>query len=57
MLTFLVIIINVVVMGFLICCAIVDYTDRDNEFEKLGPKELIWFFIVIWILGCMAGAL
>lgn len=51
--TILVIVINIIVMGFLGLCAIWD----QGEFTKLGPRELIGFFIAIWVLGCMVGAL
>lgn len=52
MITILVIAANIVVMGFLILSAIVD----NGDCKKLGPRELIWFFVGIWIVGCMAGA-
>lgn len=53
MLTFLIIAVNVIVMGFLGLCVIWD----QGEFEKLGPRQLIMFFIAVWVLGCMTGAL
>lgn len=55
MLTFLIIAGNVVVMGFLVLCAIWDDPNDIRPFKKLGPRELIWFFIAVWILGCATG--
>ena len=57
LLTIITIILNIVIMGFLISCAIVDHGNRSDEFQKLGPKKLIYFFITVWVVGFMAGAL
>ena len=54
MLTFLIVVINIVVMGFFGLCAI---WDNDGTFTKLGPREIIWFVIITWVCGAMVGAL